>query len=86
MDTLERIPTSTPTTHSQPAPHCPHCASGMEIGYVPESTEVGIGASVWVAGEAENSHSHEMFVRGQRRYPITAYRCTGCGYVAFFAK
>ena len=67
-------------------PHCIHCSGSMEVGYVPESTEVGIGASVWVAGEDKNSNCQGTMVRGKRRYAMAAYRCTDCGYIALFAK
>lgn len=72
-------------TPAGPELRCPRCAGAFEPGLV---IDQGYGVKVqsqWRAGEPTAS-----FWLGQRLghgdpYPITTYRCTGCGYLESYA-
>jgi predicted nucleic-acid-binding Zn-ribbon protein len=68
-----------------PMNECPKCRGAMEIGHIPDVTYGGATISQWTEGEPERSMLTGIKIRGKRRIEITAYRCTNCGFLEFYA-
>ena len=70
---------------------CPDCGTGMEKGFVPNFFYAAVLQMVWHKGESEPAHFMGLKATGikvdkKEFVPITAYRCTGCGVLRFFAQ
>ena len=69
---------------------CPDCGKGMEKGFVPDFAYAAIAQMVWHRGEPEPSRllgiKTGVKVDKKEFVPITAYRCTGCGVLRFYAQ
>jgi len=67
-------------------PRCPKCQKTMECGHVPD---VGHGQAVvtsWAPGAPERRPFWGGIKYRPKEYvPLKAFRCTGCGYVEFYA-
>lgn len=64
---------------------CPHCSIGLSEGYVLDRTRNGRLVSQWVEGRPERSFWTGLKLGNRGVYPISAYRCPRCGYLAFYA-
>lgn len=64
---------------------CPKCKGEMNQGFVLDLTYGAQGVSHWAEGIPEKS-----FWTGtkspDRKFPIGAFRCVGCGYLEFYAR
>lgn len=70
---------------------CPDCGTAMERGFVPDFAYGAITQMVWHRGEPESSRilgmkTGSVKVDKKEFVPITAYRCTGCGVLRFYAQ
>jgi hypothetical protein len=62
---------------------CPKCEGVMEVGYMPDlAGGFTFPPSYWVEGPPKKI---TWTIRNRRRLPITAYRCTACGYLELYA-
>ncbi len=67
-------------------PKCPKCSRIMERGHIPDAANGAVLESSWAPGEPEA----RRFVGGIKcrkdaLIPLSAYRCSSCGYVEFYA-
>jgi len=58
----------------------------MERGHIPDIAEGHVVQTAWARGDPER----RRFVGGikvntKEQLPVTAFRCTGCGYLELFA-
>jgi len=60
---------------------CPKCNAPMETGFLIESNAGTNIQTKWIEGEPEASIWVGLKTKGRAIYPITTYRCTGCGYL-----
>ncbi len=67
------------------APQCPHCAVGLQQGFVLEDTRNSRGVTRWVEGAPEKSFWFGLNLRGRTTLPVTAHRCPRCGYLELYA-
>jgi hypothetical protein len=58
----------------------------MEEGYIPDSTYGGLLAPSWVRGAPEKSMWRGLKTKGKSQAPVAAFRCTGCGFLEFYAN
>jgi hypothetical protein len=65
---------------------CAECGSAMEIGFIPDRTYGGFMQSGWYPGEPKISWLTEEVKCREDPVPLTAYRCTKCGFVKFYAN
>lgn len=65
---------------------CPKCGKSMEEGFVLDNTHGARMVSAWVEGEPETSIWVGVKLRDKKPIGITAYRCTGCGFIESYAK
>jgi len=65
---------------------CPKCLGVMEGGFVPDYSYANILQQRWTEGRFEKSFLGNLKVRGRRQLPVTADRCTKCGYLEFYAR
>jgi len=66
---------------------CPKCGKEMERGHVPDAAHGSILQSRWSRGDPED----RRFIGGIKwepaeQIPLTAYRCSVCGFVEFYAR
>jgi hypothetical protein len=59
----------------------------MERGHVPDSAHGQVNLASWLSGPPQ----HQRFFGGikpryKEQIPLTAFRCTGCGYVELYAS
>lgn len=66
-------------------PLCPDCRTAMEGGFVLDITDSGKGQAAWVEGEPERSMWTGLKLKGRRKIPIYAWRCSRCGLLRLFA-
>ena len=67
---------------------CPKCKGSMEEGFIPDRiADVG-GAKVseWYEGPPKWSFWTGVKTKGIEHYSVRTYRCTGCGYLEFYAR
>jgi hypothetical protein len=64
---------------------CPKCAAVMEAGYsVPATHAPGWW---WVDGVWDTDYpAYDPERRATKKYPITLYRCTQCGFLEAYAR
>jgi hypothetical protein len=67
-------------------PQCPKCSRAMEEGFVVDHTHGGYAQGEWVEGPPRRSFWSGLNLSGKERYPVTTFRCTGCGYLESYAK
>jgi hypothetical protein len=61
---------------------CPKCNSAMEDGFLLDNARGSHLQTLWIEGEPESSiWTGGLKTKGRTTYPITTYRCTGCGYL-----
>lgn len=65
--------------------HCPKCREPMILGFIPDKEEYGYCMSNWVEGLPLRTE-HNVKNRMETSLPVGAYRCSGCGYLVFFAR
>jgi DNA-directed RNA polymerase subunit RPC12/RpoP len=69
---------------------CADCDSEMELGFLPDLSHGGVHQTKWHKGEAEDSRflGRKTGVKVDQRelVPITAYRCSNCGLLKFYAN
>lgn len=66
---------------------CPKCGSAMEEGFVLDRGDhLTVHAADWVEGEPDHSFFGGVTASGKRRYALTSYRCTRCGYLESYAR
>ncbi len=62
----------------------------MEKGFVPDFAYAVVAQMVWHKGEPVPSYilgiKNGVKVNNKEFLPITAYRCTGCGVLRFYAR
>jgi hypothetical protein len=68
------------------SPECPKCQKKMETGHIPDVGYGVITQGTWTSGAAEQ----RRFLGGikydkKRQVPITAYRCSRCGFLELYA-
>jgi predicted nucleic-acid-binding Zn-ribbon protein len=65
---------------------CPKCAGDMVEGFIPDFGHNEYVRSLrWVEGKPERSFWKGAKVGDRRQADVSAYRCTACGYVEFYA-
>lgn len=65
---------------------CAKCAGIMEEGFVPDRGHFEIVQPArWVEGKPEKSFWTGTKTVDKREASISAYRCTSCGYLEFYA-
>ncbi|HMK80735.1 MAG TPA: hypothetical protein VK438_13855 [Xanthobacteraceae bacterium] len=65
---------------------CPKCQGAMESGFVPDYSYATILPQRWTEGPVNKSFLGNLKVKGRRQLPVTADRCTKCGYLEFYAR
>jgi hypothetical protein len=69
-----------------PATSCPKCHGSMEVGVIPDIGHANhMHVSTWLEGEPEKTFWQGMKTKDKRRYAISVYRCTKCGFLENFA-
>ena len=66
---------------------CPKCNGEMKQGFILDHK--GYASCVvakWQPGEPQKSFWRGVLSKDCPHYEITAYRCTGCGYLESYAK
>ena len=66
---------------------CPKCGETMERGHVPDASHSQAFQTRWSRGDPEQ----RRFIGGIKwekddQILLTAYRCTACGFVEFYAR
>jgi hypothetical protein len=64
---------------------CPKCQGHMEQGFVPDATYGGFTLGNWTEGAPEKSFWKGLKITGRRQFPLSADRCTNCGFIEWFA-
>ena len=62
---------------------CPECDGRMEEGTVADYRRASIQPSEWVEGRPRSNWLGRL--RNEHRFEITAWRCTRCGFLKFYA-
>jgi ribosomal protein L37E len=65
---------------------CLRCGGEMEEGFVLDEGQSGNRFGHWVSGPPEKSVWTGVKLRGRRKLPLTAHRCTRCGAVDLYAR
>ena len=58
----------------------------MDLGYVLDHGHGTTTVAEWVEGRPERSFWTGLRLRGKKLHPVSAYRCSSCGYLEFFAR
>lgn len=70
-----------------PDKQCPQCEGKMERGFAIGGTPAHVHTDAkWVEGSPRKGIRGGIILGGRRKYAITAYRCTECGYLELYAK
>jgi hypothetical protein len=64
---------------------CPKCRGEMVLGFAPDATHGGIRVGLWHEGPPKKSFWLGTRTGPGEGIPIGVLRCTGCGYLEFFA-
>lgn len=66
---------------------CSKCGNPTSVGFVLETGYYyALSVSQWVEGKPKESFwDNGLNLDGKAEYPITAYRCTNCGHLEFYA-
>lgn len=65
---------------------CPKCQGATETGFVPDASYGAVLLSNWTEGAPEKNWLQSVKLKGRRQIPLTAERCTKCGYVEIYAR
>jgi predicted nucleic-acid-binding Zn-ribbon protein len=65
---------------------CPKCRRVMEQGFIADASYGAILIGSWLEGAPEKGWTGSVKMKGKRKLHITAYRCTSCGYLEFYAN
>ena len=66
---------------------CPKCKGTMHSGFVANAAHGQMLQSSWSPGEPESRrYIGGVKVKRDEQVPMTAWRCTDCGYVEFYAS
>jgi hypothetical protein len=65
---------------------CSHCAQPMEEGFMIDHTYMQKFVATWFAGKPVTTFWRGLVGSGNRKLPMTAYRCNSCGKVELFAR
>ena len=69
---------------------CADCDSDMVLGFAPNLTHSGFVQLKWHKGEPEDSRflglKTGVKIDQRELVPMTAYRCTNCGLLKFYAN
>ena len=66
---------------------CPKCNGEMKQGFILDHKDHASSVvAKWQAGEPGKSFWRGVQSKDGPHYEITAYRCTGCGYLESYAK
>lgn len=66
--------------------NCPKCGQLMEEGFVPDFTYGGVYRPEWIKGQPKKSWWLGIDWKNAHRWKIETFRCTGCGYLASYAR
>ena len=58
----------------------------MEEGFIPDASYGAIHIGSWVEGTPEKGWTGSVKLKGKRKFDITTYRCTSCGYLESYAN
>ena len=66
---------------------CPKCGKAMQRGHLPDVAHGQVLQGTWASGDPEP----RTFIGGikwkrKEQVPLTAYRCTSCGFVELYAR
>lgn len=68
---------------------CGKCGGAMEAGHLPGVPYSGIAATAcsvaWVPGRGQATPSFALKKSAKKPRRMTAWRCTDCGFVEFYA-
>jgi hypothetical protein len=66
---------------------CGKCGNTTSIGFILEIGHYNaLSVSQWIEGKPEKSFwGNGLKLDGKAEYPVTAYRCTSCGHLEFYA-
>jgi hypothetical protein len=72
-------------------PICADCESEMEIGFIPDLSEVIAYQASWHRGQAKANQflglkTGTVKVDRTKFVPVTAYRCSGCRLLKLYAN
>jgi hypothetical protein len=66
---------------------CAKCGQAMEEGFMPDFAHYQLVRPVtWVEGKPDHSFWTGTSIGDKRQLNVTAYRCTACGYLEFYAR
>ena len=66
---------------------CPKCNGEMKQGFILDHKDyASCVVAKWQPGEPQKSFWRGVQSKDGPHYEITAYRCTGCGYLESYAK
>lgn len=68
---------------------CSDCGQELELGFIPDATYGAVVQAHWHAGEPKKASFFGLKVGlkadWSQAVPVTAYRCSGCGLLKFYA-
>jgi hypothetical protein len=65
---------------------CAKCAAVMEEGFIPDFGHLEYVRPLrWIEGKPERAFWTGTKISDRREANISAYRCTACGYIEFYA-
>jgi hypothetical protein len=65
---------------------CAKCGQPMEEGFMPDFAQYQLVQPLtWVEGKPDHSFWTGARIGDKRQLNVTAYRCTACGYLEFYA-
>ncbi len=65
---------------------CDRCGGTMEYGVLVDGHHEHHQPGRWVAGPAEVGLAGLKEYHKRRKYIVSAYRCTSCGWLDFYAR
>jgi hypothetical protein len=64
---------------------CSKCSAPMVAGFIPDQTYGAVLAPNWYEGEPEKKLFFGVRIAGKTSHPVTAFRCSGCGFIELYA-
>jgi hypothetical protein len=64
---------------------CPKCQGSMQEGFIPDHSHGAVLLTSWVEGEPVKNFFGSVKQRGRTTKPITASRCSVCGFLELYA-
>jgi hypothetical protein len=58
----------------------------MQRGFILDRAGHGLAAAAWVDGAPVPSLWFGLKLKGKRQIPVSADRCTACGFLEFYAR